>query len=316
MEMNGALLKYATAQPLCRLVDGATPCCVFFATAGGNEFVFDAATVDSSSARGARQTRQNGIIRVNGFKPGLDCAFSVKARGGATTRILLITAAQALESCKASMGGKEHLFVSPAALLFDGESLRMQSRDPQELHVQVFPPFHPVRRGLFAEYRAKVAPRNVEMPIRLVKEAAPALPPKKLRGKPQAPGEADFERAAVWQVSIPKDALENVHEIILSIDYAGDVGRAYLDNRLIADDFFDGRPWEIGLRRFAPDITGHDLTLKILPLRKDAPIYIAAEKRPDFGGKSELDEIRNCRAIPVYESVLNNLARIPAAPSR
>jgi len=42
--------------------------------------------------------------------------------------------------------------------------------------------------------------------------------------------------------------------------------------------------------------------LKILPLRKDAPIYIAPEKRPKFDENGEAIGIRGVRAIPVYET--------------
>ena len=89
-----------------------------------------------------------------------------------------------------------------------------------------------------------------------------------------------------------------MQELILAIDYVGDVGRAYLGDRLIADDFYDGRPWEIGIRRFAPAILGQNLTLKVLPLRKDAPIYIAAEKRPEFDKNGEAVGVRGRAPSP------------------
>ncbi len=59
---------------------------------------------------------------------------------------------------------------------------------------------------------------------------------------------------------------------------------------------------EIGLKRFMtannPDTP---LTLKILPLRKDAPIFLEPGFTPDFGQKSELESIDSIKLVPEYE---------------
>jgi hypothetical protein len=304
-DVNGALLKYATAQPLCRLSDDKTPCYVFFATPAESEFVFDAQTVESITGASMQQINENGAIRIENLKPGKDCEFLVKARSGASTRILLLSREEALQSYKAHFAGKERLFISPAVLLFDGPRLRMQSSNPQDLWVDVFPGDRATTKGLFTHCVATVSPRTIEPKLSLVKSPQPSQPAKKVRGKAQAPSDADFERAGVWRIAIPKDALDGVKEVIFAIDYEGDVARAYLGDRLVADDFYDGRPWEIGIRRFAPSILGQDLTLKILPLRKDTPIYIAPEKQPHFAENGEAIQVRGVKAIPVYEADAN-----------
>lgn len=300
-EMDGALLKYATAQPLCRLADEKCPCYVFFATPGESEFVFDAQTVESISGNALKQSAENGTIRVEGLKPGKDCTFLIKTRNGGSLRVLLLTREESLQCYKSNFDGTERIYISPALLLFDGKRLRMQTSDPKNLDVNVFPPVQPTDEGLFSFYMAGVESRKIEPQLIQVKEPQSSQPAKIVRGKAQAPDDADFERAGVWQIKIPQDALDHVQELILAIDYEGDVGRAYLGDRLIADDFYDGRPWEIGLRRFAPAILGQNLTLKILPLRKDTPMYIAPEKRPAFNEKGEALRIRGVKAIPVYE---------------
>lgn len=105
--------------------------------------------------------------------------------------------------------------------------------------------------------------------------------------------EMDFEGAEVWQVSLPEEILEQAQEAFLQVDYTGDVGRAYLGDRLIADDFYFGRTWEIGLRRFAPELFQGALTLRFLPLRKDAPIYLPPDRWPDFGTAQEIIQVRS-----------------------
>ena len=50
--------------------------------------------------------------------------------------------------------------------------------------------------------------------------------------------------------------------------------RAYHADTLLDDDFYHARPFEIGLHRYGPAVYSDGLTVKILPLREDAPVYI------------------------------------------
>jgi hypothetical protein len=84
---------------------------------------------------------------------------------------------------------------------------------------------------------------------------------------------------------------------LLRIRYVGDVARLTLNGRLIADNFYAGRAFDLGLKRYGPEIFLGDLRLEILPLRKDAPIYIEPKDRPDFGKTDSLAEVRSVQLI-------------------
>jgi hypothetical protein len=115
-----------------------------------------------------------------------------------------------------------------------------------------------------------------------------------------APLDADFEKAAVWRVSIPAD-IDLSTDPILRLHYTGDVARVMLDGKLITDDFYNGNAFDIGLRRHAPGILGGDLRVAILPLRKDAPIYMAESARPDFGKADSVVALKSVEIIPRYQ---------------
>jgi hypothetical protein len=95
-----------------------------------------------------------------------------------------------------------------------------------------------------------------------------------------APAEADFTAAARWSIRVPDINLDAVSEVFLRITYQGDVARLYAGKRLITDDFYHGVPWEISLRNIAVADRKQGLELQILPLRQDAPIYLAAGAWP------------------------------------
>ncbi len=292
LPVGGAVLTYATAQPLGRIAD----CLVFFALDGiAPEFAFDPRTL-----------RPGSRARVEGLAPGTDCVFTVHARNGDDRRILVLTSAQARQSVVAAMWGADRLFLSTAGLVFDGDTLRVQSTAPT-MYVSVFPapplPLPSTEDGLFTRFVVSTEPRTVQVAWRQV--AAPGVaPPVRVddQGAAFAPDDAAFlAQAGTWEVRVPPDALRGVHELFLSIEYAGDIGRAYLGNRLVDDDFYFGRPWAIGLSRFAPAVLGRGLTLKVLPLRQDAPLYLPPGRWPAFGGRPQVAQIRSIAAIPEYE---------------
>lgn len=98
---------------------------------------------------------------------------------------------------------------------------------------------------------------------------------------PVSPGQNAFESAAVWKVQLPAD-LDMASNPILRIHYTGDVARLTLNGRLLTDDFYSGSVFEIGLRRYAPELASGDLRLEILPLQKDMPVYFEPGVRPEF----------------------------------
>lgn len=89
----------------------------------------------------------------------------------------------------------------------------------------------------------------------------------------EQPSETDFADAAVWTLPVP--AVDDPDDWFLEVDYDGDVARVYADGRLVEDNFWNGRTM---LVRVA-DLVGKDAELRILPLRKDAPIYLQAAQR-------------------------------------
>jgi hypothetical protein len=97
----------------------------------------------------------------------------------------------------------------------------------------------------------------------------------------EAPSEQDWEQAAVYKIQIPALDKTRVGASLLSISYRGDCARLYANGRLIADNFYYGRPFFYGLWRLSEDCS--QLELRILPLQPDAPIYLPREADKNAG---------------------------------
>ena len=107
-----------------------------------------------------------------------------------------------------------------------------------------------------------------------VKEAGPLR--KIIKGKAkvaEAPSEADWNNAAIYHISLTSHPSPLTS--MLSISYRGDCARLYADGKLVADNFYYGRPFLYGLWRLPKECK--ELELRILPLQPDAPIYLPRE---------------------------------------
>ena len=116
-----------------------------------------------------------------------------------------------------------------------------------------------------------------------------------------APSDEDFDRAGSWRIKLP-NAVSSDRHFLLRIHYTGDVARLYLNGKLIADDFNNGDPMEIGLDRFAPDISKYELLLRILPLQKGAPIFLPKAAQPDFGDRQSIAAVKSVELIEQYKA--------------
>ncbi len=94
------------------------------------------------------------------------------------------------------------------------------------------------------------------------------------RGVAESPEDADFDAAAEYTISNLPPADKRKGRI-LNIKYRGDVARLYCNGKFIADNFYNGREFLYGLWRLPADCT--TLTIKILPIQPDAPIYYSEE---------------------------------------
>jgi hypothetical protein len=128
-----------------------------------------------------------------------------------------------------------------------------------------------------------------------------------------APDDADFEKAAVWSIAMPRVPDQPyVADLFLSIRYNGDAARLYQGGKLIDDSFWNGLPWEIGLREIGA--IGHqrpeDFTVHILPLPRSYPMYIEKSAQLRFGKTETVDTPPAVQLVPEYRLVL----RAPDTP--
>ena len=90
--------------------------------------------------------------------------------------------------------------------------------------------------------------------------------------------------------------------------------RAVVDGRLLDDNFYSGREFDLGLNRYAPEIFSGDLRLEILPLRRYALIFLEPKAKPDFGGQECLVKLQSVEIVNLTK--LNSEDKFAPIPFR
>jgi len=238
LEVNGAALAYATAQPLARFeADGKSYCFFFVVTGIEPEFAFDTASLNALEAA---TTHANGGWTVVKPTPGLDSAFAVTVKDGRKTVFVTLTRQQAERCWRARYRGKERLFISDANLAFDGDTLILHSAGNPRMALHAFPAIggEASPPPLFGtqEFAAK--------PV----EFSPNL-------KKVSPNE--------WQFTVDRLPLE-LRDVQVAIHFIASTGDLLVDGKKYTDMRYNGTPWMIGLNRFfLPQVGPHTFTIKV-----------------------------------------------------
>jgi hypothetical protein len=314
---HGVRLAWATAQPLTAIDDGNVRT-VFFAETEGvpAQFAFETNGPTVEAIAGHFAAGGNATV-LRDINPGTKVAARARLADGCSIQIVVLDPKNSLALWKGNLQGRDRVFLTQASLVLDGAGLRLTSTAQADLSIAIYPApasiasngkdLAPQPDGVFRRFTPR-APRIVKYNASFESVQA-AGPPREIPiGKIEqpvatAPLDPDFEKAAVWRIKIPVD-VDLRADPLLRIHYVGDVARVILDGKFVTDDFYNGNALEIGLRRHAPEILKGDLRVAILPLRKDAPIYMAEGARPDFGAAASVVALQRVEIISHYQSQL------------
>ncbi len=324
LPMDGATLRYSTAQLVTRLDAGGNATWVFFSVPGiAPEFVFDRSETRSVEAPGATTRQQEKTIRVEGIQAGRDASFRVTPRDGHSFQVLVLTEAEAEDLWQPTLHGRTYLALSAANLFWTGSRLDLRTENRKHAEVALFPTANleiapGERRSLtvrkqqrWVEYQLSIPPVSIRYNWR---ETRSAGPPPEVRLGPAVswrknrvatvPPDSVFQQAAQWELTLPRQDLTGISQLLLRMDYVGDVGRAYLGKELVDDNYYNGVPWEIGLMRFVPGIFDQPLSVQVLALRRGSPIYLDSRAKNRLDAGHPTAAITRISLTPQYETVL------------
>ncbi|GAB2873006.1 beta-galactosidase [Streptomyces mayteni] len=282
----GLRLDWATAQPVTRLEVDGTPLNVLAAIEGIPVSLSLPAGVGVEGPARVESGEDATLVYVT--EPGTGALLTLTTSSG-RAKVLVLSHDEALRLNRAHVFGSERLVLSDDLVLFDGDEARLHLTSaapsiallpaPAALHG---PGVHdPVPDGVFTRWPLRPAANLPQPAVECLRAEAIAAPARAggTHQRASAPRDEDFDKAAVYRVTVPASALEGDGEVLLRLRYTGDAARAYIDGQLVADHFWYGPDWEIGLRRFADSAARHGVEIRVLPLDPASGIYVDASVR-------------------------------------
>jgi hypothetical protein len=105
-----------------------------------------------------------------------------------------------------------------------------------------------------------------------------------------------------YSVTLPDGFMEGLKDARLQISYQGDIGNAFLNGRMINDNFANGAVWEIGLSDFAEELKDSSIVIYIAPLREGVKVNVES---PMAARREEVEmsvaALHDVHVQPVYD---------------
>jgi beta-galactosidase len=288
LDLAGVCLCYATAQPLTVLQSPGGTHYFFFAVEGiSAEYAFDSQAL-SGLRVGAAETKQVETGLVLQMEPGLESAFSFTAPAGQVVRLTTLTRQQAECAWRGFAWGQERLIVGPQDLSFGDGGVELRLLGEAQLEMMIYPPVESLPRPQGASVEVTSA------------EAGSLL---RLSVLPREPGFHLVQHTEnKFHLTFDAGFLHGLNDVYLHIEYEGDTCGAYIAGQLVADHYNNGTPWQIGLKRFAPQLIQHGLLLVFRPLHRGTVKNISSPmaSRAVFEGE-QLLKVEAVKLLPEYK---------------
>ncbi len=320
LNIGGENLIYSTTQPVCTLNANQETVYVFAAIEGLKPtYCFDSKTlINASTAYKTIKLNDHLLLQIN--QTGTNSSIVFTTKSGKKVRIITLASQQALDAWKATIAGKDYLLISNADMVINTDNISLQSTDNTSVSLAVFPSNNGLafinqknvvtkQEGIFSSYKFSFTPKKLSVDWKedaSLNEAAKAITPdtsKPLSYPLYGATLQPIASAKYYKVNIPKNSLQGLRNAFLKIDYEGDTQGAYLNGKLVADDFYDGFPMTIGLNQLPDSASGKTLSLVVTSLKDASKIYFEDGIREPLIGKDKA-QINNITFISQYSTTI------------
>jgi len=109
------------------------------------------------------------------------------------------------------------------------------------------------------------------------------------------------------EIDLSSGLPSGVNDVICRINYKGDTGDGFINGTLVADNFYNGVPWEIGLKRFFEKSDTKSMVIYFRPMKKNAEFIqdLLPQSVPDFSKTNSFLEIGEPEFTPEYKAKIS-----------
>lgn len=186
---------------------------------------------------------------------------------------------------------EEHLIISEGLITGEEDQINLFSRDV-DTEVHIYPAVEENPKVSFASLK-KVQPlyNGASSYNFTFEKPEPILKVKQVTDRK-------------FSVTASRD-LEELHNVFLEVDYVGDRGMPFMDGLLVSDHFYQEKKWEIGIKKFLPELLEKEMVLIFHPMYDDQEFLVDLSELPNFEeGKfleiNVIDTVNEYKAILVF----------------
>ncbi len=238
-DMDSVHLAWASAQPVSRIENGNNDVTYLFMAENGiaPELAIIKKPNQSLKLNSGKTFEQDGITLVNDIKLGNSDVLTIKT-AEKTIHVVIMNRGNAEKIYVGELGGQTRLVSSANDVIFTPSGLELHTKKSNEFDLAIFPELKTKpeanlklagsKDGIFQTFSAKAKKKSISATVTKTREAQP-VPPIVIGGLAKAalqPIPELYGKSAAWSISIPNDALKDLNDAYLEIDYQGDIGRA------------------------------------------------------------------------------------------
>ena len=289
IDIEGYRLVSAKAQLLSVIREGERPVYIFFMPEGMDpEFVWDGMGIES--IEGKRVTEREISIKPDSHKLS---SYIIRGEYG-EVEIVTLTREQSLMFYEINIMGQKTAVLCNSPFTYDGRYIRIENGNDKNEKVRLL--MYPSQsiHGVNADYLGKAIEEGLwkgfEIEWGEEKEKIESLPVRQV-------GRFKYE------TEIP-EGYDDCKEVLLQVEYLGDIGNAFVEGELISDNFYNGAVWEIGLKDAWNPNMGRQITFVINPIKESVRVDVSST----MAGRMEKDEgvaaeIKSVKIKPIYEAI-------------
>lgn len=234
LDVNSALMKYGTAQPISRLIKGNELFLFLTRIPGMNvELAFDASTIHLIGSKGFKKETKGNVVYIT---PQGGTELKITASNGKKSTIVILTREEAENSWRFRLDGQESIIISKADLMLSDGKMEFRQFANSSFEFKIFPSASHLllnngkeiiseSKGIFRHYLINLPTLKPDVSVTKISTTES-------------------------KVEIPTGLPENLSDIFLDVDYLGGSADASLNGQILSDDLFHGTSWLFGLKRY------------------------------------------------------------------
>jgi len=235
LKAGSAVIKYVTAQPFARLINGKNITLFFQQLPGVKpQLALAKGSVSPKGFKGWVTQIKNKELQLTSSN---NSVLSFSDTNGNKITLVFLTRKQTENAWRIKLKNQDALFITDADVLAENDKITLQQAGQANFKLMVYP------RGLnaFTNQKIQASAQKTALFDTYQKKTQVYIPKVSVH----------YPKKETAVVSLPSALPNNLNDVILNVNYLGNACKITQKDKYITDNLYNGTTWEIALKRFS-----------------------------------------------------------------